>query len=97
MQRAVIVRPGSSVTAGCPTRERIVAGHHVVMGWCYQQDRLQVQRLARTGDTNGICNVGVVDFTLKTFKKPEIDKAHKSASGTGSGRYPVFPLLYVAC
>lgn len=64
VERAVKVGPRWSVPAGSPARQGVVSGHHVVVRGRHQQNRLQVQRFARSGDANGVRHVGVVNFTF---------------------------------
>lgn len=66
VERAVKVGPRWSVPAGSPARQGVVSGHHVVVRGRHQQNRLQVQRFARSGDANGVRHVGVVNFTWNT-------------------------------
>lgn len=66
VERAVKVGPRWSVSAGGPARQGVVSGHHVVVRGRHQQNRLQVQRFARSGDANGVRHVGVVNFTWNT-------------------------------
>lgn len=66
VERAVKVGPRRSVPAGGPARQGVVSGHHVVVRGRHQQNRLQVQRFARSGDANGVRHVGVVNFTWNT-------------------------------